>query len=92
MFAKYTDIFGRPAKQPTSYSWRDISQYLHPIENEPSDVLLHTLRDWSCWAQDFEDVEREIRWLLTFIFDVCNVGIACQVEAFRRNTRDDGLF
>jgi hypothetical protein len=91
IFTEYTDIFGRPGKQPTGER-RDISQYLQPIENEPSDPLLHTVREWSCWAQGFESLEHEIRWFLTFIFDVCNIGIAHQVVLFKQGTHDGGLF
>jgi hypothetical protein len=81
----YTDIFGRTAVQPTAGERKHIVEYLDPLANEgPSDPILREFRVWSCWAQGFECLEPEIRWYLTFVFDLCNIGIMQQMKAYER--------
>ncbi|KAI1500670.1 hypothetical protein F5X99DRAFT_232570 [Biscogniauxia marginata] len=42
------------------------------------DSLLRHARWWCCWAQGFEYLEPELRWVLTLVFDFANVMIARQ--------------
>ncbi|KAI5925752.1 hypothetical protein F4810DRAFT_30685 [Camillea tinctor] len=43
-----------------------------------TDSLLRHARWWSCWAQGFQYLEPELRWLLTLVFDLTNVMTARQ--------------
>ncbi|KAI1494577.1 hypothetical protein F5X96DRAFT_526900 [Biscogniauxia mediterranea] len=47
-------------------------------EEERVDSLLLHARWWSCWAQGFQHLEPELRWLLTLVFDFANVMAARQ--------------
>ncbi|KAI1641458.1 hypothetical protein F4809DRAFT_12067 [Biscogniauxia mediterranea] len=47
-------------------------------EGERGDSLLRHARWWSCWAQGFQYLEPELRWLLTLVFDFANVMAARQ--------------
>ncbi|KAI0602740.1 hypothetical protein F4775DRAFT_600706 [Biscogniauxia sp. FL1348] len=47
-------------------------------EMAAADSLLRTAREWCCWAQGFQMLEPEVRWLLTLVFDFANLMVARQ--------------
>ncbi|KAI1779280.1 hypothetical protein F4818DRAFT_403950 [Hypoxylon cercidicola] len=47
------------------------------------DAVLLEARRWCCWAQGFHLPEREMRWVLTLVFDLVNVLIARQKAAVK---------
>ncbi|RYP32771.1 hypothetical protein DL767_005019 [Monosporascus sp. MG133] len=76
---RYTDVFGRAAVQPSG-EWDRLRRYLRPLDKDESrcDPLLRQVRVWCCWAQGFQFLEFELRWVLTLVYDFVNVMIARQ--------------
>ncbi|RYO77644.1 hypothetical protein DL762_009124 [Monosporascus cannonballus] len=77
---RYTDVFGRAAVQPSG-EWGRLRHYLRPLDRDEEgccDPVLRRARVWCCWAQGFEFLEFELRWVLTLVYDFVNVMIARQ--------------
>ncbi|KAI1076995.1 hypothetical protein F5B20DRAFT_593610 [Whalleya microplaca] len=66
--------------QYTDINSKHLELYFEPLAREEGscDALLRTIRVWCCWAQGFDQLEPELRWLLTLIFDLVNVMISKQ--------------